>query len=141
MKRLSIALVTLLLFTTASAQSDSVRLMKAVAALDQALLKQDTAVLNQLLDGDLRFGHSNGWIQSKKDILADFESGKLLYRSLQTSDVQLLELSKDLATIVLKVKAAGKAGDKEFELNLQVMQVWKKDKKGWQLYARQSAKL
>ncbi|MFN4314336.1 MAG: nuclear transport factor 2 family protein [Chitinophagaceae bacterium] len=123
------------------AQSDSSQLMQLVRELDQALIKQDTVALDRLLDKNLLFGHSNGWVQTKQEVLQDFGSGKVQYLSMESSEVKLQELSKSLATITLKLKAAGRAGEKEFQLDLHVLQVWKKDKKGWQLYVRQGARL
>ena len=123
------------------AQADSSQLMRLVREVDQALIKQDTVALDRLLDKNLLFGHSNGWVQTKQEVLQDFGSGKVQYLSMESSEVKLQELSKSLATITLKLKAVGRAGEKEFQLDLHVLQVWKKDKKGWQLYVRQGAKL
>lgn len=129
------------LLNTATAQTDSIQLRTAVMKLDQALLEKDSAALDRLLDKHVSFAHSNGWTQSKQDVWNDFRSGKLHYAGLQTDSITFRSLTKDLATITLRVKASGRVGEKEFKLNLAVMQVWKKDKKGWQLFARQSAKL
>lgn len=145
MKRCLPLLVACLLFSgffkTANAQTDSVELKKAVVELDQALMKQDTLALARLLDKNVSFGHSNGWVQSKKEMLQDFGTGKVQYLSMRSGDLKIRELSKNWATLTLMLDAVGKAGDKEFKLHLHVLQVWKKDKKGWQLFARQGAKI
>lgn len=140
MKWLPVLLLSLLTHA-AVAQSDSSQLLKNVVALDKALLAKDSSQLALLLDKHLSYGHSNGWVQSKSDIWADFVSGKLSYTTLQSSDIKLLNQEKEGATLVLKLQVAGLLNGKEFSMNLHVMQVWKKDKKGWQLLARQSAKL
>ena len=129
------------LLNTATAQSDSIQLRTAVKQLDRALLEKDSAALYRLLDTEVCFAHSNGWTQSKQEVWNDFRSGKLHYTRLQTDSLLFKSLTKTMATITLRVHASGKVGDKEFTLNLAVMQVWKKDKKGWQLFARQSAKM
>jgi len=132
----------LLMFTQrAAAQTDSTSLLKAVTALDKALVTKDSSQLALLLDKRLSYGHSNGWVQSKSEIWADFVSGKVIYSTLQSSEIKLLTQDKDGATLVLKLQVAGQLNGKDFSMNLHVMQVWKKDKKGWQLLARQSAKL
>lgn len=132
----------LLMFTQrAAAQTDSTSLLKAVTALDKALMTKDSSQLALLLDKRLSYGHSNGWVQSKSEIWADFVSGKVIYSTLQSSEIKLLTQDKDGATLVLKLQVAGQLNGKDFSMNLHVMQVWKKDKKGWQLLARQSAKL
>ncbi|MCR6721437.1 MAG: nuclear transport factor 2 family protein [Chitinophagaceae bacterium] len=141
MKRVLLLLLTIGLLETTTAQNDSIELRTAVMKLDQALLQKDSVALDKLLDKHLSFAHSNGWTQSKPDVLADFRSGKLHYASLETDSIQFRMLTKDLATIMLRVNASGRVGEKEFSLKLAVMQVWKKDKKGWQLFARQSAKV
>lgn len=132
----------LIMFTQpAVAQTDSITLLKAVTALDKALVTKDSSQLALLLDKRLSYGHSNGWVQSKSEVWADFVSGKVVYSTLQSSDIKLLTQDKDGATLVLKLQVAGQLNGKDFSMNLHVMQVWKKDKKGWQLLARQSAKL
>lgn len=132
----------LIVFTQpAVAQTDSTSLLKAVTALDKALVTKDSSQLALLLDKRLSYGHSNGWVQSKSEVWADFVSGKVVYSTLQSSDIRLLTQDKDGATLVLKLQVAGQLNGKDFSMNLHVMQVWKKDKKGWQLLARQSAKL
>jgi len=132
----------LMVFTQiAAAQTDSTSLLKAVTALDKALVTKDSSQLALLLDKRLSYGHSNGWVQSKSEIWADFVSGKVIYSTLQSRDIKLLTQDKDGATLVLKLQVAGQLNGKDFSMNLHVMQVWKKDKKGWQLLARQSAKL
>jgi hypothetical protein len=139
--RIFLVLLFSVLLQTTSAQDDSLALRDAIAKLDQALLKQDSAALDQLLDGKLSFGHSNGWVQTKQDVWNDFKEGRLNYLDLTTTEVKILQIGKELATITMKVQAKGKLKEKEFDLKLTVLQVWKKDKKGWQLFARQSAKI
>jgi hypothetical protein len=139
--RIFLVLLFSVLLQTTSAQEDSLALRDAIVKLDQALLKQDSAALDQLLDGKLSFGHSNGWVQTKQDVWNDFKEGRLNYLDLTTTEVKILQIGKELATITMKVQAKGKLKEKEFDLKLTVLQVWKKDKKGWQLFARQSAKI
>ncbi len=139
--RLLLVLIGSVLLQTAKAQDDTVALREAILRLDQALLNQDSVALDQLLDGKLSFGHSNGWVQTKEQVWSDFREGRLKYLGLATEEIKILQTGKELATVTMKVQAKGKLKDKEFELKLTVMQVWKKDKKGWQLFARQSTKI
>ncbi len=139
--RIFLVLLFSILLQTTSAQDDSLALRDAIVKLDQALLKKDSAALDQLLDGKLSFGHSNGWVQTKQDVWNDFKEGRLIYLGLATEEVKILQMGKELATVTMKVQAKGRLKEKEFDLKLTVLQVWKKDKKGWQLFARQSAKI
>src|SRR4051812_7067196 len=65
---------------------DAKILRSAVAYFDRALVSKDSAALKQLLSDDLSYGHSNGWIQSKKDVIGDLYNGKLTYKAISPSE-------------------------------------------------------
>ena len=121
-------------------QVDSIALKGAMRNLDKALLEKDEAVLNSVLHKELSFGHSNGWIQSKSDILNDFRSGKLIYHKIENNNSAIVKIGKRYATVKTNTNAEGAVSGSAFKLTLHVMQFWIKTKKGWQLIARQSAK-
>ena len=125
----------------AVAQVDSVGLKDAMQKLDKALLQKDEVVLKSVLHNDLSYGHSNGWIQSKDDILNDFKSGKLTYNNIENNSSAIVKINKKYATVKTNTNAEGSVNGTAFKLTLHVMQFWIKTKKGWQLIARQSAKL
>jgi hypothetical protein len=133
-------LVCLLIAKSSFTQVDSIGLKTAMQQLDKALLEKNESVLKQLMNKNLSFGHSNGWIQKKEDVLADFKSGKLTYNKIENSNVAILDISKKWATVKTVTHAEGVVNGNAFNLGLHVMQVWVSTKKGWQLYARQSAK-
>src|SRR5678816_455311 len=97
MGRFAAVLFVLFLFTTQNsfAQIDSIGLKNAMQQLDKALLQKDETVLRSVLHDDLSFGHSNGWIQSKKDILNDFASGKLTYNKFENNSSGIVKISKE----------------------------------------------
>ena len=125
----------------AVAQVDSVGLKDAMQKLDKALLQKDEVVLKSVLHKDVSYGHSNGWIQSKEDILNDFKSGKLTYNKIENNSSAIVRIDKKFATVKTNTNAEGSVNGTAFKLTLHVMQFWIKTKKGWQLIARQSAKL
>ena len=122
------------------AQADSIGLRNAMQQLDKALLQKDETVLKSVLHKDLSYGHSNGWIQSKNDILNDFASGKLVYNKIDNNSSAIITISKKYATVKTNTNAEGAVNGTAFKLTLHIMQFWIKTKKGWQLIARQSAK-
>ena len=142
MGRFAAVLFVLFLFTTQNsfAQIDSVGLKNAMQQLDKALLQKDETVLKSILHKDLGFGHSNGWIQGKNDILNDFTSGKLVYNKIENNSSAIITISKKYATVKTNTNAEGMVNNTAFKLTLHIMQFWIKTKKGWQLIARQSAK-
>lgn len=108
--------------------------------LDEALVSKDTTVLNKILHEQLSYGHSNGWVETKKDVIANLLNGRLSY-----SKVESKELSSDQAGEITIVRAESKIkyvlDGKDGELKLHVMQVWMRVGYQWQLIGRQSAKL
>jgi hypothetical protein len=134
--------ILLFLFTKCVfAQADSIKLKQTIAKLDKALIEKDAEVLKEVLHKDASFGHSNGWAQTKEDVLNDFKGGKLVYHKIENSSIILVAVNKKWATIRTNTHAEGTNGGNAFNLNLHILQVWVKTKKGWQLAARQSAKL
>ena len=123
------------------AQADSVSLKDALSKLDRALLNKDEKSLKQLLHNNVSYGHSNGWVQTKNDIVSDLKSGKLIYNKIENSSVTIVAQNKNWATIRTNTDAEGEVDHKAFQLKLHVLQVWMKTKQGWQLLARQSTKL
>ena len=141
MKKLLFGSLVLFLFNSSFAQIDSVGLKNAMQQLDKALLQKDETVLKSVLHKDLSYGHSNGWIQSKSDILNDFTSGKLTYSKIENNSSAIILINKEYATVKTNTNAEGVVNGTAFKLTLHIMQFWIKTKKGWQLIARQSAKL
>ena len=141
MKNLLFVSLVLFLFNSSFAQIDSVGLKNAMQQLDKALLQKDEVVLKSILHKEVSYGHSNGWIQSKDDILNDFKSGKLTYNNIENNSSAIVKISEKYATVKTNTNAEGSVNGTAFKLTLHVMQFWIKTKTGWQLIARQSAKL
>ena len=123
------------------AQIDSVGLKETMQKLDAALLQKNEMILKTVLHKDLSYGHSNGWIESKNDVLNDLKSGKLVYNKIENSSSAIVNINKKWATVKTNTNAEGSVNGTAFKLTLHVMLFWMKTKKGWQLIARQSSKL
>ena len=140
-KPVAVLFVLFLLIAKGSfAQVDSIGLKTAMQKLDVALLQKDENVLRSVLHKDVSYGHSNGWIQSRNDILNDFTSGKLTYNKIENNSSAIVTISKKYATVKTTTNAEGVVNGTAFKLTLHIMQFWIKAKNGWQLIARQSAK-
>lgn len=123
------------------AQADSIELKAAVQKLEKALINRDSVSQDLLLDKKLSYGHSNGWIQTKEDVWKDGKSGKMIYTKIETDQWLVESIGKEWATVRTHTKVAGAVNGNAFDMTLHILQVWKKEKKGWQLVARQSTKL
>ena len=140
MRKLLVGFLVLFLASNSFAQVDSVGLKEVMQQLDKALLQNDERVLKTVLHKEVSYGHSNGWIQNKADVMTDFTSGKLTYNKIENNSSAIVNISKKYATVKTNTNAEGAVNGTAFKLTLHVMQFWVKTKKGWQLIARQSAK-
>jgi len=121
-------------------KKDTAAVLAAVQKLEKALIGKDSATLNVLLHKDVAFGHSSGWVQTKKNVVDDMMSGFLDYKKIDETSVSI-DVSKEKAIVKERVSVNGVRDGNAFELNLFIMQIWLQNKKGWQLFARQSTKL
>jgi Domain of unknown function (DUF4440) len=108
--------------------------------LDEALVKKDTSALNRLLHEKLSYGHSNGWIESKQDVIADLLNGKLGYTAIESKGLSSQQTG-DITIVRAESKIKYVMDGKEGELKLHVMQVWMRVGLQWQLIGRQSTKV
>lgn len=115
-------------------------LKEAAAKLDKALIAKDTFVLKQLLHKSVTYGHSNGWVETKAEMLNNLGTGKMAYNKINCKDVKWI-VSNNVATLRNTSEISYVKDDKPGNLNLHVVQVWLKTNKGWQLLTRQSTKL
>jgi len=123
------------------AQVDSSSLKKAMSDLDKALVSDDEKVLTQLLNDNVTYGHSNGWVQNKNDIINDLKSGKLVYDKLEDVSEGVVAINNNWATVRTITNAEAKMNGNTIQLKLHILQVWLKTKTGWQLIARQGVRL
>jgi len=97
--------------------------------------------LNWVTDETLKFIHSNGWTQSKKEMIEDMKSGKLNYTSISVLESSV-SLYNNSAVITGKGNFKGLMPDKsEFNINLLYTEVYIKSKKQWKLVSRQACKI
>jgi hypothetical protein len=130
----------ILFFTCGSLiAQDTTAVKLAVDRLEKALVEKDSVVVKSLLHTKVLFGHSNGWVQNKDEVIRDMNSGYLNY---QIIDRQSVSIKVDGKFAVLKewMEVTGNKGGTDFKVKLFVLQQWIKTKKGWQLWIRQSAK-
>ena len=135
-----IVLLFLLFFTyTAIHAQDTAAVKRAMDQLERALVEKDSTALKRLLHKKALFGHSNGWVQIKDEVIRDMSSGYLVYKKI---DQQSVSISVDDKYAVVKewMEVTGNKGGTDFTIKLFVLQQWIKTKKGWQLWIRQSAK-
>jgi len=126
-------------FVFANAQTEESKLITAMKEFHQALVEKNTVSLNQQTERALSYGHSNGWVQTKTDLIKDFETGLISYQSYKEDSVQI-SLSEKVANVrfVADIKATLRGNSNSN--HLKVLEVWVKKGKRWLLFARQAVK-
>lgn len=141
MKRYLLSVLVLVFAAAANAQTDEAKLLATVKEFHQALVKQNTVAINQQTDKALSYGHSNGWIQSKKELIKDFEKGYISYQSIKEDSITVL-MNENMANVRFVADITATLGGITTVNNyhLRVLEVWVKKGKRWVLFARQAAK-
>jgi hypothetical protein len=129
----------LLVAVSTHAQSNEEKLIETVKEFHQALVNKNTVSINQQTDKVLSYGHSNGWVQTKTDLIKDFETGYISYVSIGEDSITVA-MSGNMANVrfISDITAVFKGTTSNFRL--KVLEVWVKKGKRWVLFARQAVK-
>jgi ketosteroid isomerase-like protein len=112
---------------------------QAVDHLTQAMLHKDIAELNALTAPNLTYGHSSGKIQDKKAFIADIETGKSAFKTLEMQN-QTITLSGDTALVRHHFSAQALKGTEVIPTEIENFQIWQKQDGKWLLVGRQAFK-
>ncbi|WP_055137677.1 nuclear transport factor 2 family protein [Pseudomonas corrugata] len=143
MKKATLVMSFLCLFggyaatAAASAEQD---VAQAVDHLTQAMLHKDIPQLQALAAESLTYGHSSGNIQDKKAFIADIETGKSAFKTLEMKNQKII-LSGDTALVRNHFSAQSIKGSDIVPTEIENFQIWQKQKDGkWLLTGRQAFK-
>lgn len=105
----------------------------------QALVNKNTVSINQQTDKVLSYGHSNGWVQTKPDIIKDFETGYISYQGFKEDSIAV-SINGNMANVRFVADIAATMKGTSYNFHLKVLEVWVKKGKRWVLFARQAVK-
>jgi hypothetical protein len=95
-----------------------------------------------ILDKTLRYTHSNGWVQTKQEVINDLKAGKPVYNSIQVEQSSVAFYENGTAIVNGKGTFAGLMADgAAFNLKLAYTEVYIRVKKEWKLVNRLTTKL
>ncbi len=137
-------LITILLLLASSfvgfAQaSDEEKLTTTVKEFHQALVNKNTVSINQQTDKALSYGHSNGWVETKTDMVKDLETGYISYKSIKEDSITIT-MNGAMANVRFVGNFAVTQKGTESSFRLRVLEVWVKKSNRWILFARQAVK-
>lgn len=105
----------------------------SVEAFNKAAAEGDGATLDKLLSADLVYVHSNALTEDKAKCIAALVKGKPKF----THSEQTIKIYDKTALVRTKATAVSATGTTP----LQMIQVWVKGNKGWQLVSRHTVRL
>lgn len=105
------------------------------------LINKNYDSLNLMLHEQVQYIHSNGWVQSKKDVIDDLTTGKLNYTNVEVVESKV-SIYQNTAIVSGKGRFRGLMPDKsEFNLSLFYTEVYVKVGKEWKLLNRLATKI
>ncbi len=104
------------------------------------LVKKQYDSLKSVLDENLVYIHSNGWTESKDEIIADLKSGKLNYLGVKVTESKA-RIFKGTGIVTGKGTFNVVMDGKPIELQLMYTEVYVEKKKGWKLVSRHANKI
>lgn len=136
---LAIVLVTKISFGQ-NAKEEAV--WKSVEALTEAVFgKRDSAALLGLVSENVSYAHSNGNVENKKQMIDAAMGNRGSYKNIK---IERGSIDIDGKTAVLRHNLRGASVDArgtESPLDLSILQVWKKEKGKWKIWARQAVRI
>ncbi len=133
-------LLMLFIYSSSFAQRNEQGVKVASEAFNKALIFKDSVALKKLLHNSLSYGHSNGWIETKREFIDDLFNGTITYNDVKTEKVEVVAITNRVMTLRADVVInADYKGMKGLEFHLHSMQTWKwQNMMGWVMVNRQS---
>ncbi|CRL47392.1 nuclear transport factor 2 family protein [Pseudomonas sp. URMO17WK12:I11] len=109
----------------------------AVDHLTQAMLHKNISELKTLTAENLTYGHSSGKVQDKSEFIADIETGKSAFKTLEMQN-QTINVSGDVALVRNHFSAQALKGTEVIPTEIENFQIWQKKGGKWLLVGRQA---
>ncbi len=134
-----ITILFLFSFFNCTAQTDEEKLTVTLKEFHQALVKKNLVSINQQTDKALSYGHSNGWVETKTEMIKDLETGYISYQGFKEDSITIT-MNGNMANVrfVAEVNATLKGTASTYKL--RVLEVWVKKTNRWVLFGRQAVK-
>lgn len=106
----------------------------------QALVSKRYEGIDLYTHKDLRYAHSNGWVESKSEQIEHIKTGYLDYHHFQEDSIQVIASRKKAALHFNAIIDVTLNGNRH-TYKLRVKEDWKKMNNHWYLLARQATKM
>jgi Domain of unknown function (DUF4440) len=132
-------IILVFLAAGAGAQTDEEKLVQSMKDFHKDMVDKNTVSINQETEKSLSYGHSNGWVQTKNDLINDFKSGLISYQSIKEDSIKVT-MGDGIANVRFVADIASSMKGNQINMHLKVLEVWVKKGKRWLLFARQAVK-
>ena len=105
-----------------------------------ALINGDRTTLDAVLDETLTYGHADGRVQTKAELLAALSSGSVTYHSYD-GPPPLVRMHGELALLSGVAELQASARGMRVQLSLRYLAVYARRESAWKLVAYQSAQI
>jgi hypothetical protein len=117
----------------------------AVLAAEQrrcaAMLANDAAALDALLDARLSFSHATGAVDDKAAYMAKMAAGRIDYLAIDWSEQRVIPLAPEAALLTGRMTSQVRVEGVEKRLDNRVLAAWARGDGGWRIVAFQSTPL
>lgn len=135
----AILIIVLLFVNSVTIAQNNTVLIQQSKLFHQMLVTNDTTLFNYL-DEQISYGHSNGWIETKQEIIEHLQSKLIVYNNIIEDSVTQV-INGKLGYVRFKGSFNVTLQGKQSTFTLKVLEVWRKRKGRWVLFARQAIRL
>lgn len=104
------------------------------------LIQGNVDSLENLLDERLEYVHSNGWVQTRAEVLGDMKSGKLVYQQVTIKSAAARQYGQS-AVVTGLGQFEGINSGTPFKLDLRYTEVYVRSGNRWKLVSRHSNRM
>lgn len=104
------------------------------------LIRGNADSLDRVLDERLEYIHSNGWVQTRSEVLADMKSGKLVYQQVSIKSASVRRYGQTAVVTGLGTFEGINSGT-PFKLDLRYTEVYVLSGNRWKLVSRHSNRM
>lgn len=119
--------------------ADERAVIDAMHALGQACVNPDRATLEQLIDPQVRFAHSNGLVETREEFVGPLLEGQPVFRSM-TFNHPTVQCVGDIALVQHDAVYITFSNGKDGRADIHVSQVWVRVDGRWRLRIRTARK-
>jgi len=140
MKKYCIAIICLVICVCSQAQSPEQTVLDLSKKKFGLMIRKQYDSLQAVLDDRLMFVHSNGWTETKSELIEDIKSGKLTYVNIQISESSA-RMYPGTAIVMGKGKFTVLLDANPLDINLFYTEVYVLKNDKWLLASRHANRL